>query len=138
TDGVSDLLEVELLMRLTGAALPIVPLFETLDDLQRAPEILRAYFRLPGRRRPEHQQVMVGYSDSNKDCGYLTANWALYEAQETIAALCAAEGVRLTLFHGRGGSIARGGGPAAKAILAQPAGLRGGGIRVTEQGEVLS
>lgn len=138
TDGVSDLLEVELLMKLAGAARPIAPLFETLDDLNRAPEILREYFQLPGRPRPGHQHVMLGYSDSNKDCGYITANWALYLAQETISGLCAEQKVRLTLFHGRGGSIARGGGPAAKAILAQPAGLRDGAIRVTEQGEVLS
>lgn len=138
TDGVSDLLEVELLMRRTGAALPVAPLFETLDDLNRAPQILEAYFTLPGRTKPAHQHVMVGYSDSNKDCGYLTSNWALYQAQAAIAALCARHGVQLTLFHGRGGSVARGGGPAAKAILAQPAGLRDGGIRVTEQGEVLS
>jgi phosphoenolpyruvate carboxylase len=138
TDGVSDLLEVELLQKLTGAALPIAPLFETLDDLERAPEILSAYFTLPGRKVPTRQHVMLGYSDSNKDCGYLTANWALYQAQEEIAGVCAAFGVGLTLFHGRGGSVARGGGPAAKAILAQPAGLRDGGIRVTEQGEVLS
>ncbi len=137
-DDISDVLEVELLQSLTATALPIAPLFETLDDLNRAPEILRTLFTLPGRRAPEHQHVMVGYSDSNKDCGYLTANWALYQAQEAIAQLCADHGVRLTLFHGRGGSIARGGGPAAKAILAQPAALRDGGIRVTEQGEVLS
>jgi len=138
TDGVSDLLEVELLQRLTGATLPVAPLFETLEDLERAPEILGALFSLPNRRAPAHQHVMLGYSDSNKDCGYLTANWALYEAQEAIARVAAEHGVKLTLFHGRGGSIARGGGPAAKAILAQPAGLRDGGIRVTEQGEVLS
>ena len=138
TDGVSDVLEVELLQKLTGAALPIAPLFETLDDLQRAPEILAALFALPGRAAPAHQHVMLGYSDSNKDCGYLTANWALYQAQEEIARIGLASGVSLTLFHGRGGSVARGGGPAAKAILAQPAGLRDGGIRVTEQGEVLS
>src|SRR5581483_3954034 len=125
-------------MAWSGAALPVAPLFETLDDLNRAPEILRAYFELPGRPRPAHQHVMVGYSDSNKDCGYVTSNWALYQAQEAIARLCAELDVRLTLFHGRGGSIARGGGPAAKAILAQPAGLRDGGIRVTEQSEVLS
>jgi phosphoenolpyruvate carboxylase len=81
---------------------------------------------------------MLGYSDSNKDCGYLTANWALYKAQAAIAHVCQEHGVRVTLFHGRGGSIARGGGPAAKAILAQPVALRDGGIRVTEQGEVLS
>jgi phosphoenolpyruvate carboxylase len=138
TDGVSDLLEVELLMKVAGASLPIAPLFETLDDLDRAPEILRAFFSLPDRERPKHQHVMLGYSDSNKDCGYLTANWALYKSQETLAQLGTEMNVRLTLFHGRGGSIARGGGPAAKAILAQPAGLRDGSIRVTEQGEVLS
>jgi phosphoenolpyruvate carboxylase len=137
TGGVSDLLEVELLEKLAGSALPIAPLFETLEDLERAPEILAAYFGLPGRR-PAHQHVMLGYSDSNKDCGYLTANWALFRAQEAIARVCAERGVKLTFFHGRGGSIARGGGPAAKAILAQPAGLGDGGIRVTEQGEVLS
>lgn len=137
TDDVSDLLEVEWLMRLTGAKLPISPLFETLDDLTRAPEVLDNYFKLPGHR-PEHQHVMLGYSDSNKDCGYLTANWALFRAQAAIAAMCHAHNVKVTLFHGRGGSVARGGGPAAKAILAQPVGLRHGGIRVTEQGEVLS
>ncbi len=137
TDGVSDLLEVELLQRLAGSSLPVAPLFETLDDLQRAPAILRDWFSLPGHR-PEHQHVMLGYSDSNKDCGYLTANWALYQAQAAIARTCRECGVRVTLFHGRGGSIARGGGPAAKAILAQPAGLLDGAIRVTEQGEVLS
>ncbi|MGH7997698.1 MAG: phosphoenolpyruvate carboxylase, partial [Opitutaceae bacterium] len=136
--GVSDLLEVELLEKITGADLPIAPLFETLDDLDRAPGILGEYFALPGRKPPERQHVMLGYSDSNKDCGYLAANWALYRAQDALAELCARLGVRLTLFHGRGGSVARGGGPAAKAILAQPAGLRDGSIRVTEQGEVLS
>ena len=138
TDGVSDVLELEFLQKITGASLPCAPLFETLDDLERAPEILAALFALPGRPKPEHQHVMLGYSDSNKDCGYVTANWALFEAQDAIAMVGREHGVRITLFHGRGGSIARGGGPAAKAILAQPAGLRDGGIRVTEQGEVLS
>ena len=143
TDGVSDVLEVQYLMKLAGARLPIAPLFETLDDLNRAPEILAGLFahpdyapQLAGHGRWQH--VMLGYSDSNKDCGYLTANWALYEAQEAIARVCREHDVRLSLFHGRGGSIARGGGPAAKAILAQPVGLRDGAIRVTEQGEVLS
>jgi phosphoenolpyruvate carboxylase len=138
TDGVSDMLELEYLQKVTGASLPIAPLFETLDDLERAPEILKKWFTLPGRERPAHQHVMLGYSDSNKDCGYVSANWALFTAQDAIASMCREHDVRVTLFHGRGGSIARGGGPAAKAILAQPAGLRDGGIRVTEQGEVLS
>jgi phosphoenolpyruvate carboxylase len=137
TNGLSDILEVELLQRLAGSSLPIAPLFETLDDLERAPVVLEDLFALPGHR-PAHQHVMLGYSDSNKDCGYITANWALFKAQESISRVCRDAGVALTLFHGRGGSIARGGGPAAKAILAQPAGLRDGTIRVTEQGEVLS
>ena len=137
TNGLSDILEVELLQRLAGSALPIAPLFETLEDLDRAPAVLEALFALPGHR-PVRQHVMLGYSDSNKDCGYITANWALFKAQESISLVCNRAGVALTLFHGRGGSIARGGGPAAKAILAQPAGLRDGSIRVTEQGEVLS
>ena len=137
TNEVSDMLEVELLQKLAGASLPIAPLFETLDDLENAPVVLAEFFALPGRL-PKHQHVMLGYSDSNKDCGYITANWALFKAQESISRVCREAGVAVTLFHGRGGSIARGGGPAAKAILAQPAGLRDGAIRVTEQGEVLS
>ena len=143
TTEVSDLLEVRLLMTLAGADLPVAPLFETLDDLNRAPAVLHDLFAHPAyadtlARRGGHQHVMLGYSDSNKDCGYLTANWALFKSQEEITRVCREHGVRTTLFHGRGGSIARGGGPAAKAILAQPVGLRDGGIRVTEQGEVLS
>ncbi|HEU5080609.1 MAG TPA: phosphoenolpyruvate carboxylase [Opitutaceae bacterium] len=143
TNGVSDMLEVLFLMKISGLSLQIAPLFETLDDLNRAPEILNSLFGQPAyvsclSEYKRHQHVMLGYSDSNKDCGYLTANWALYKAQETITEICEQNKVRLTLFHGRGGSIARGGGPAAKAILAQPVGLRDGEIRVTEQGEVLS
>ena len=143
TTEVSDLLEVQLLMRLAGAALPIAPLFETLDDLINAPRVLGELVEQPVyapllEKQGRHQHVMLGYSDSNKDCGYLAANWALYRAQEEISAVALARSVKITLFHGRGGSIARGGGPAAKAILAQPVGLRDGGIRVTEQGEVLS
>jgi phosphoenolpyruvate carboxylase len=143
TSEASDVLEAGYLMKLTGASLPIAPLFETLDDLNGAPAVLNTLFTHPAytpviKASGGHQHVMLGYSDSNKDCGYLTANWALYKAQETITAVCREHAVRVTLFHGRGGSIARGGGPAAKAILAQPIGLRDGGIRVTEQGEVLS
>lgn len=143
TNEVSDLLEVVLLQALAGIHLPIAPLFETLDDLNRAPTVLAALFAHPAyaaelKRHAQHQHVMLGYSDSNKDCGYVAANWALYQAQDQIMVVCAKHKVRTTLFHGRGGSIARGGGPAAKAILAQPVGLKDGGIRVTEQGEVLS
>ena len=143
TNGLSDVLEVVYLMRLCGTKLPIAPLFETLDDLNRAPAVLEALFTHPAYASQlsdykRHQHVMLGYSDSNKDCGYLTANWALFKAQGTITHLCRSRNIRLSLFHGRGGSIARGGGPAAKAILAQPVGLYDGQIRVTEQGEVLS
>jgi len=143
TNEVSDVLEVALLQILAGVRLPIAPLFETLDDLQRAPAILAALYSNPAYAtvldwQGRHQHVMLGYSDSNKDCGYLTANWALYQAQDAIMEVCRKHKVKVTLFHGRGGSIARGGGPAAKAILAQPVGLKDGGIRVTEQGEVLS
>jgi phosphoenolpyruvate carboxylase len=143
TNEVSDLLEVQLLQAWAGVRLPIAPLFETLEDLTHAPAMLAALYESPAyapelSRNNRHQHVMLGYSDSNKDCGYLTANWALYQAQDAIMRVCARHRVKVTLFHGRGGSIARGGGPAAKAILAQPVGLKDGGIRVTEQGEVLS
>ncbi|MGQ9903292.1 MAG: phosphoenolpyruvate carboxylase [Anaerolineae bacterium] len=143
TNGLSDVLEVLLLLRWCGVNMSIAPLFETLDDLERAPQILKAMFEHPHyrehlRRAGDHQIVMLGYSDSNKDCGYLAANWALFKAQETITRVCEEAGVTFTLFHGRGGTIARGGGPAARAILAQPQGLIHGSIRITEQGEVLS
>jgi phosphoenolpyruvate carboxylase len=143
THDLSDVLEVLALHHFVGVSLDIAPLFETLGDLEAAPGILEQMFtcelyRAHLRTRGEHQMVMLGYSDSNKDCGYLTANWALFQAQETISAVCRKYALGLTLFHGRGGSIARGGGPAAKAILAQPCGLYDAKIRVTEQGEVLS
>ena len=143
THDLSDIIEVMVFQHLVGVTLDIAPLFETLGDLKAAPGILNQMFDYePYRRhlksRGDHQQIMLGYSDSNKDCGYLTANWALFQAQETISDVCKKRGLGLTLFHGRGGSIARGGGPAAKAILAQPAGCYDAKIRVTEQGEVLS
>jgi phosphoenolpyruvate carboxylase len=143
TNGLSDVLEVLLMMQWCRADLPIVPLFETREDLRSAPAVLRAMFAHPAyrdymRAHGGKQTIMLGYSDSNKDCGYVAANWELYKAQETIAAACLEYGVRFTLFHGRGGTVARGGGPAAKAILAQPIGLIDGHIRITEQGEVLS
>ena len=143
THDLSDIIEVMVFEHLVGVPLDIAPLFETLGDLEAAPGILNQMFdfepyRAHLKARGDHQQIMLGYSDSNKDCGYLTANWALFQAQETIADVCKKRGLGLTLFHGRGGSIARGGGPAAKAILAQPCGCYDAKIRVTEQGEVLS
>ena len=143
THELSDIIEVMVFLHLVGASLDITPLFETLGDLEAAPRILAQMFDYEPywkhlQSRGAHQQIMLGYSDSNKDCGYLTANWALFQAQETISDVCKKRGLGLTLFHGRGGSIARGGGPAAKAILAQPCGCYDAKIRVTEQGEVLS
>jgi len=143
THDLSDVIEILALQHLVGVSLDIAPLFETLGDLEAAPGILEQMFtcepyRNHLRARHDHQMIMLGYSDSNKDCGYLTANWALFQAQETISTVCRSHKLGLTLFHGRGGSIARGGGPAAKAILAQPCGLYDAKIRVTEQGEVLS
>ena len=143
TNALSDVLEVLLMMRWSGVNMSIVPLFETLDDLNRAPGILGEMFAHPQyrehlRQNGDHQMIMLGYSDSNKDCGYLTATWALFKAQETITRVCDDAGITFTLFHGRGGTVARGGGPAARAILAQPQGLIHGSIRITEQGEVLS
>jgi phosphoenolpyruvate carboxylase len=146
TNDVSDVLEVLALHKVCGvpsANLPIAPLFETLNDLDQAATILTSMFSHPQYRNHlktfgDQQFIMLGYSDSNKDCGYLAANWALFCSQETIAQACEQAGIKFTLFHGRGGTIARGGGPAAKAILAQPLGMLHGSLRITEQGEVLS
>ncbi len=122
--------------------LRFAPLFETRQDLRDAPEVMIALFDHPGyaphlERAGREQTIMIGYSDSNKDAGYLAANWELYQAQEALAVTCHHAGVLMTLFHGRGGTIARGGGPANRAILAQPPGSVGGRIRITEQGEVI-
>ena len=123
--------------------LDVVPLFETVADLHAAPETLERLFANPAyarhlAARGGAQTVMIGYSDSNKDGGYLTANWELHLAQRAIAAVCARHGVRLTLFHGRGGSVGRGGGPTNRAILAQPPESVGGRLRLTEQGETIT
>ncbi|HUQ71003.1 MAG TPA: phosphoenolpyruvate carboxylase [Planctomycetaceae bacterium] len=126
--------------------LPIIPLFETIDDLQRGPEILEALVALPAyrdylRTSPEPmptQCVMVGYSDSTKDGGYLAACWGLFCVQEQLADVTARHGLRLVVFHGRGGALGRGGGPAARAIMSLPSRSVGGSLRMTEQGEVLS
>ena len=143
TAGVSDILEPLILAKQAGVTeIDITPLFETVTDLENAPGILQQLFDLDIYR--EHlqrrgvQEVMIGYSDSNKDAGFLAANWALYEAQERVAEVCREAGVPLRLFHGRGTSIGRGGGPAGRAILAQPPGSLGGRMRMTEQGEALS
>lgn len=140
-----DVLTVLLLARWTGSekGLQIAPLLETIEDLEAAPSILESLYSLPVYR--EHlgtcgnaQMVMIGYSDSNKDGGYVTANWSLYQAQERIAKVTRDHGIALTIFHGRGGTIARGGGPANRAIRAQPPGSINGRFRLTEQGEIIA
>ncbi len=145
TRSVSDVLAVLLIARWTGCAegLQICPLFETVADLEAAPRILTELFTSEIYRAHlstcnNEQVVMIGYSDSNKDGGYLMANWSLYQAQETVARTAREHNVRLTLFHGRGGTVARGGGPANRAIRAQPAGTMNGRFRLTEQGEIIA
>ncbi|NDJ33469.1 MAG: phosphoenolpyruvate carboxylase, partial [Chloroflexi bacterium] len=141
----SDVLALLLLAQEVGieSHVDIVPLFETIDDLRRAPEVMRRVFSLAPYRayldlHGSCQQIMIGYSDSGKDGGSLASRWGLYAAQQTLAEACAEEGVLLELFHGRGGSIGRGGGPTNRAILAQPAAAVRGRIRITEQGEVIA
>jgi phosphoenolpyruvate carboxylase len=141
----ADVLAVLLLAYWCGCAdgLQIVPLFETIQDLANAPMVMQALFALPVYRVhlgtcPDGQMVMIGYSDSNKDGGFLMSNWALYQGQEQIARVCRENGVQLTLFHGRGGTTARGGGPPNRSILAQPGGTVSGRYRLTEQGEIIS
>ena len=138
---VSDVLAVQLLLKAAGVRfkLPIAPLFETLDDLNDSERVVAELFSCPEYRSymGKQQYVMVGYSDSAKDAGVLSAAWAQYQAMENLVSLCARQGVKLTLFHGRGGTIGRGGGPAHSAILSQPPGSLKGGFRVTEQGETI-
>ncbi|HXO11345.1 MAG TPA: phosphoenolpyruvate carboxylase, partial [Mycobacterium sp.] len=151
--SVSDLLEAGILLKESGLVdaaadepycpVGIVPLFETIDDLQRGASILEAALDLPVyrslvRARGDSQEVMLGYSDSNKDGGYLTANWALYRAELDLVESARKTGIRLRLFHGRGGTVGRGGGPSYEAILAQPPGAVNGSLRLTEQGEVIA
>jgi len=140
----SDVLTMLLFAREVGIEehIEIVPLFETVDDLIRAPQVMKTLFENPEyddylKTQNYHQQIMLGYSDSNKDGGYLASNWNLYKAQASLSDQCKASGVRLTLFHGRGGSIGRGGGPTNRAILAAPLGSLHGRIKITEQGEVI-
>ena len=122
----------------------IVPLFETIEDLENASAVMERMFSIPGYRkllseaRQDTQEVMLGYSDSYKDGGFLTSGWSLYKAEGELVDTFARHGVRLRLFHGRGGSVGRGGGPSYQAILAQPEGAVQGQIRLTEQGEVIA
>ena len=164
THGISDMLEVLLLMKERGLYHPsggtnsrtlhVVPLLETIDDLKRGPELLRALFAEPVYRdhlarlaaydggechgTPPCQEIMLGYSDSNKDGGFLMANVALHESQERMGQVAAELGVSIRFFHGRGGTVGRGGGRAGRAILASPPAARSGRLRFTEQGEVIS
>ncbi len=137
----SDVLAVILLLRAAGLErnLPVVPLFETLADLDAAPQTIDALLAIPWYRRyaGTQQQVMIGYSDSAKDAGQLAAAWAQYRAQEQLVEVAQRHGIRLQLFHGRGGAVGRGGGPAHQAIASQPPGSVHSALRVTEQGEVI-
>lgn len=153
THTVSDLLEVLLLAKETGlwqlrkgkvtCPIDIVPLFETIEDLQAAGDLMDAFFRHELYRkqvaaRGDFQEIMLGYSDSNKDGGYWMSNWALHKAQAALGEVCRKNGIKFRLFHGRGGTVGRGGGRAGQAILAMPPVVRNGSIRFTEQGEVIS
>ncbi|MBV2130963.1 phosphoenolpyruvate carboxylase [Arsukibacterium indicum] len=137
----SDVLAVQLLLKEAGISfpMPVAPLFETLSDLQNAPDCMKRLLSIDWYRGYINgkQEVMIGYSDSAKDAGVLAAAWAQYSAQEALVAICQQAKVQLTLFHGRGGTIGRGGGPAHAAILSQPPGSLAGGLRVTEQGEMI-
>src|SRR5919112_2812785 len=147
----SDVLEVALLLKEAGLLRPregemhvnIIPLFETIADLRHCSGVMDALFGLPDymrllRSRGQAQEVMLGYSDSNKDGGFLTSGWELYKAEIELIEVFKRHGVSLRLFHGRGGSVGRGGGPSYQAILAQPGGAVQGAIRITEQGEVIA
>lgn len=137
----SDVLAVALLLKASGVTFPmrIVPLFETLADLDNAEPIIEQLFLLPWYKAyiDGRQEVMIGYSDSAKDAGQIAATWGQYRAQEALTRLCNKHDIHLTLFHGRGGTVGRGGGPAHVAILSQPPGSVNGSIRVTEQGEMI-
>ena len=151
--SVSDILEAAILLKEAGlldisgpepyCPVAISPLFETIDDLHNGAAILHAMLELPVYRamvaaRGECQEVMLGYSDSNKDGGYLASSWAVYRAELALVEVARKTGIRLRLFHGRGGTVGRGGGPSYQAILAQPPGAVNGSLRLTEQGEVIA
>ncbi|WP_166176037.1 phosphoenolpyruvate carboxylase [Rubrobacter tropicus] len=139
----AGLLEVDEEGRCTSNHLRVSPLFETVDDLKRAPDALRnllddPFYRSSLSHGGDLQEIMLGYSDSGKDAGYVASNWTLYKAQGHLVSVAGEHGVRLRVFHGRGGSASRGGGPSYQAIMAQPPGTLDGSIRITEQGEVIS
>ncbi|MDJ1178201.1 phosphoenolpyruvate carboxylase [Roseofilum sp. BLCC_M91] len=159
SNDVSDILEVLLLAKEAGlydpatgiSNLQVVPLFETVEDLKRAPTVMKSLFELMPYRasitggyealkleKPALQEIMLGYSDSNKDSGFLSSNWEIHKAQKALEEVASPFGVELRIFHGRGGSVGRGGGPAYEAILAQPSRSINGRIKITEQGEVLA
>jgi phosphoenolpyruvate carboxylase len=153
-ESVSDMLEVNILLKEAGlwrapengspaqAPIAAVPLFETIADLEQAPAIMTAYFGLPEIgslvKARGYQEVMIGYSDSNKDGGYITSTWSLHESSKALTPVFEAAGVSMQLFHGRGGAVGRGGGSSFQAIQAQPPGTVQGRIRITEQGEVIA
>jgi phosphoenolpyruvate carboxylase len=136
--GTSSADDVRAAVELTGGRLSVVPLFETIDDLAAAPRIVDELLAGGGWARNGRAEVMVGYSDSGKDGGYLAAQWAIHRAQEALADTARRHGVELTIFHGRGGSTGRGGGPTHAAIVSQPPGCPPGRLRLTEQGETVS
>lgn len=155
TETVSDLMEVLLLQKETGlmrvdatqasttAELMVIPLFETIPDLRNAADIMNGWLSIPAvrelvRQQGDLQEVMLGYSDSNKDGGFLTSNWELYKAEVGLVQVFQKHSVKLRLFHGRGGTVGRGGGPSHEAILAQPSGTVNGQFRLTEQGEIIA
>lgn len=153
-ESVSDVLEVLFLMKatdlvqikeanITASAIDIAPLFETIDDLHNAPEMMHRLFQHPIykqhlEKRNHHQEIMIGYSDSGKDSGVVASSWELYKAQRTLSHTANKHGVTVLFFHGRGGTVGRGGGPSHQAILGQPNGTVNGKIKITEQGEVIS
>jgi phosphoenolpyruvate carboxylase len=151
SDSVSDLLEATMLLKEAGlwhggqspsVSVMVVPLFETIEDLEKAPEIMARWLGLPEiaavTAARGHQEVMVGYSDSNKDGGYLTSVWSLHHASRKLSGVFDKAGATMQLFHGRGGAVGRGGGSSFDAIRAQPPGTVHGRIRITEQGEVIA
>ncbi len=150
TTSASDILELAVLLKQVGLVSPdgqtsmrMIPLFETIADLQACADIMKQLLEIPEYRRlvecmGSNQEVMLGYSDSNKDGGFITSGWELYKAETELITLFEKEKIRLRLFHGRGGTVGRGGGPSYEAILAQPNGAVNGQLRLTEQGEIIS